>query len=123
MAAYDITSQANELIEMGVTEAELLAVHRRIEHYGDVWEAQSRAAESAFDYFYDTRKKAAERKATGTPAGQLATPRQVEFIMDLIHRGAHEEGGFMTGPTTRDEVAKMSRQAASGYITSLQGRY
>ncbi|NDO78469.1 hypothetical protein GKZ75_09590 [Kocuria indica] len=53
----------------------------------------------------------------------LATEPQVRYIMSLLNRGAHEEGGFMNGPTTEDGVRKLSKAAASSYITSLKGEY
>ena len=55
-----------------------------------------------------TTKAPAETTTTPT-AVNLATPRQVEYIMALIDRGAHEEGGFYSGPTTREKVAMMDQ--------------
>ena len=69
-------------------------------------------------------KAAADRVAAGQPA-ELATERQVDFIMSLIARRAAygEADGFMSGPTTREEIAKLSKAQASAYITSLKGGY
>ena len=69
-------------------------------------------------------KAAARRVAAGQPA-ELATERQVDFIMSLIARRAAygEADGFMSGPTTREEIAKLSKAQASAYITSLKGGY
>ena len=67
--------------------------------------------------------KAPAETTTAPTAGNLATPRQVEYIMALIDRGAHEEGGFYSGPTTREKVAMMDRKSASLYIDSLKGNY
>ncbi|WP_068802051.1 hypothetical protein [Corynebacterium phoceense] len=67
--------------------------------------------------------KAPTKTATAPTAVNLATPRQVEYIMALIDRGAHEEGGFYSGPTTREKVAMMDRKSASLYIDSLKGNY
>jgi pyruvate/2-oxoglutarate dehydrogenase complex dihydrolipoamide acyltransferase (E2) component len=58
-----------------------------------------------------------------TSSEQLATPRQVDYIMSLIAQGRHEEGGFHNGPTTREGVEQMTKQAASVYITSLKSDY
>ena len=69
-----------------------------------------------------TAKAPAQTDAAPT-AANLATPRQVEYIMALIARGAHEEGGFYSGPTTREKVAMMDRKSASLYIDSLKGNY
>ena len=52
---------------------------------------------------------------------ELATPAQVEFIMSLLSKGAHEEGGYIDGPVTHAGVAAMGRRAASAYIDSLRG--
>lgn len=56
-------------------------------------------------------------------AADLATPRQVDYIMSLIARGAHLEGGYYQGPTTREGVAAMTKASASAYINSLTNRY
>ena len=34
-----------------------------------------------------------------------------------------EADGFVSGPTTREEIAKLSKSQASAYITSLKGQY
>ena len=67
--------------------------------------------------------KAPAETVTAPTAVDLATPRQVEYIMALIARGAREEGGFYNGPTTREKVAMMDRKSASLYIDSLKGNY
>ena len=69
-------------------------------------------------------KAAADRVAAGQPA-ELATERQVDYIMSLIARRAAygEADGFMAGPTTREAVAKLSKSQASAYITSMKGGY
>lgn len=69
-------------------------------------------------------KAAADRVAAGQPA-ELATERQVDFIMSLVARRAAygEADGFMSGPTTREEIAKLSKSQASAYITSMKGQY
>ncbi|MEU3978365.1 hypothetical protein [Streptomyces bacillaris] len=55
----------------------------------------------------------------------LATPRQVEYILGLLaERGrSGEGGGFMTGPTDRAGIEKLTSDAASRYIDSLKGTY
>ncbi|MFF0822426.1 hypothetical protein ACFYUR_18850 [Micromonospora haikouensis] len=54
-----------------------------------------------------------------------ATTRQINYIMDLLARRkrAGDGGGFITGPTTREGVAKMTAEDASLYITSLTENY
>ena len=69
-------------------------------------------------------KAAADRVAAGQPA-ELATERQVNFIMSLVARRAAygEADGFMSGPTTREAIAKLSKSQASAYLTSMTGGY
>ena len=69
-------------------------------------------------------KAAARRVAAGQPA-ELATERQVDFIMKLLAwcGVSGEADGFMSGPTTREAVAKLSKAQASAYITSMKGGY
>lgn len=57
--------------------------------------------------------------------GPLATPRQVEFILQLLDRRERtgEGGGFFYGPTDRAGIEEMSKADASTYITSLKGDY
>ena len=68
-------------------------------------------------------KAGLQRKSAPRAAAEekLATPAQVDFIMALIAKGAHEEGGYIDGPVTRAGVAAMSSRAASAYIYSLRG--
>ena len=69
-------------------------------------------------------KAAARRVAAGQPA-ELATERQVDFIMKLLALCgvSGEADGFVSGPTTREAVAKLSKAQASAYITSMKGGY
>ncbi|MUN41389.1 helix-turn-helix domain-containing protein [Actinomadura litoris] len=57
--------------------------------------------------------------------GQLATPRQVDYILDLLEqrRISGEGGGFYLGPADRAAIEEMSKNEASVYITSLKGEY
>jgi hypothetical protein len=57
--------------------------------------------------------------------GELATPRQVEYILQLLEarKLSGEGGGFATGPTNRAEIELLSKGQASMYITSLKGDY
>ena len=60
--------------------------------------------------------------APGTP---MATPRQVGYILRLLAQRERngDGGGFMTGPTDRTGVERMTRADASLYITSLKEDY
>jgi hypothetical protein len=57
--------------------------------------------------------------------GALATPRQVDYILQLLARRERtgEGGGFFYGPTDRAGLEEMSKADASTYITSLKGDY
>lgn len=70
-------------------------------------------------------KDAAAVEAAPATSEPLATEKQVGFILTLLARRvrAGEGGGFMTGPTSRDAIAAMTRREASAYITSLKGDY
>lgn len=60
---------------------------------------------------------------TKRPAAPI-TERQINYIMTLIGRGAHEEGGFISGPApTYQELQAWDRRTASAYIDSLTGNY
>lgn len=57
--------------------------------------------------------------------GELATPKQVEYIVQLLaaRERSGEGGGFFYGPTDRAGIEEMSKIDASSYITSLKGDY
>lgn len=67
---------------------------------------------------------AAPAVTTATPVARgTITEAQATYILRLISRGAHEEGGFFAGPTDAAGVYAMSREDASLYIDSLTDRY
>lgn len=82
---------------------------------------ERKAAKAAEHAKKDTAE--AERAALTAEKGPLATPRQIDYIMTLLSQGRHHEGGFYNGPTTIEGIRKMSKAAASAYITSLTGNY
>ncbi|MFC1418607.1 hypothetical protein [Streptacidiphilus cavernicola] len=57
--------------------------------------------------------------------GELATPRQVDYILRLLaaRERSGEGGGFFYGPKDRAGIEEMSKADASSYITSLKGDY
>jgi hypothetical protein len=57
--------------------------------------------------------------------GELATYRQVDYILDLLEqrRITGEGGGFFVGPTDRAGIEELSKNEATMYITSLKGDY
>ncbi|MEU5157270.1 hypothetical protein [Glycomyces sp. NPDC021274] len=68
---------------------------------------------------------AARRAELTAQKGELATPRQIDYIMSLLAQReiSGEGGGFYYGPTTRAGVEEMSKAEASVYIRSLTGDY
>lgn len=61
--------------------------------------------------------------ARETRPANAATDKQVNLIMRLIVQGRHLEGGYFTGPVSRDEVENLTKQEASSYIDSMLGNY
>ncbi|MFD9004444.1 hypothetical protein ACFV0T_26385 [Streptomyces sp. NPDC059582] len=57
--------------------------------------------------------------------GELATPRQVAYILTLLERRQHsgDGGGFFYGPTSQAGIEELSKREASTYIDSLTGNY
>lgn len=70
----------------------------------------------------EAQAKADAERAAAEARGPLATDRQVSFIMSLL---AQHDGQNVTwyskGPTSRVEVARMTRSDASTYISALKG--
>jgi hypothetical protein len=64
----------------------------------------------------------AEARAT---KGELATVRQVDYILQLLaaREQSGEGGGFYIGPRDRAGIEELSKGEASLYITSLKGDY
>lgn len=119
----EITAEVTEMLASGWTEAQIEAISK-ISFQGRQWCAWNNRAE---DRFYATYRAFKARQTTpatpSTPPVEAATPKQIDFIMSLIGRGAHKEGGYFSGPTTRTEVAKLTKRQASQYIDSLKGGY
>lgn len=60
-----------------------------------------------------------QAKARAAQAGEeLATGRQVAFIMQLIEQDRHE-GLWMSAPRTEEAVRKMTKRQASQYISAM----
>lgn len=57
--------------------------------------------------------------------GELATKRQVDYILQLLaaRERSGEGGGFFSGPTNRAGIEELSKGEASMYIRSLKGDY
>lgn len=112
-AAKYLMQGADETAEQVIARATDTATKREETWAQDV----TRTAESRRDAAIER----AERDAAKT--APRATPKQVDYILRLIADGAHEEGGYFSGPTTRREIAAMTRRDASTYIDSLTGNY
>ncbi|MEV5204392.1 hypothetical protein [Streptomyces sp. NPDC053720] len=73
----------------------------------------------------DERGRAAVRSLVREAAAEAATPRQVQYILDLLaeRQSSGEGGGFYRGPEDAAGVARLTRTEASAYIDSLKGAY
>lgn len=128
MSGYDMTSEITAV--MAATGLDIAGLNRRLGYSsgavtedGGRYYAASRRVESAvYNLFYAIPAPTAPAPAAQA-AAPLASERQVSYIMSLIHRGAHHEGGFFSGPTTLAGVQSLTRSEASTYIDSLTGRY
>lgn len=68
----------------------------------------------------ETKPEPAKEEARGP----LATDRQVDYIMTLLaQHGGQNTTWFSAGPTTLEEVSRMTRRDASTYISALKGDY
>lgn len=88
---------------------------------------QKKAAADAAEAEAAAARRARETRLAELRAarGELATPRQVDYILQLLaHRErTGEGGGFFYGPRDRAGIEEMSKADASLYITSLKGDY
>lgn len=126
---YDITKK---LAEAGITAAEVNTAlstsrydHPITESTDADYARSSRDYDRVMTYIAKVQdeRAAAAAATTEAPAEEVATSKQVDFIMTMIARGAHTEGGFVRGPRTREAVATLTKSQASLYITSLKGEY
>jgi hypothetical protein len=138
---------------MGISTAEAAKIHQLAQDAGIADETVEQWTEELGDYRYaitshtgslkarnalEIRQRvkqhvtAQEEAATAPnaagaalPSEPLATPRQVEYIINLLARRDREGigSGFMDGPTDRAGIEKLTRKKASLYITSLKGEY
>lgn len=85
--------------------------------------AERDAVEAAESAVRDAR--AAQLNDLRTTRGELATPKQVEYILQLLLEREYsgEGGGFYYGPKDRAGIEEMTKREASTYITSLKGDY
>jgi len=105
-----------EIVSALGSDAEGMGRYRRLNGRSRRWiDAKLTQVELAAD-------EAAERART---AQNLATERQISYILDLLaqRRRSGEGGGFFNGPTDRAGIAALSRSEASAYIDSLKGDY
>lgn len=70
----------------------------------------------------EAEAKAEEERAAAEARGPLATEPQVNYIMTLLaQHGGQNTTWFSAGPTTLEEVSRMTRRDASTYISALKG--
>lgn len=131
MASWTVTKMIAEAAELGITVEQINEALPASYNGGLVredgpgaWITMNRRGYDRLADYLATAKAAAKPAPKPEPVAEpLATERQVDYIMSLIAGGAREEGGFYYGPTTRPEVAKLTRSQASTYITSLKKEY
>jgi hypothetical protein len=79
------------------------------------------------EYSHDLRRLEAVsiRRLIEERRENLATPRQVNYILDLLAQRNRDgdTSGFYNGPTDEAGVARLTRSEASTYINSLKGNY
>lgn len=135
-AGYEAQGLTLVLSTHGMTRAERMARKARwnvldgeavvasYDRFEDVPAAEPVAVEAEAEAVEVVEQAApAAPTAVEAPVRGTATDAQVARIMHLIADGAHEEGGFYAGPTTRAEIEGMSCDEASLYIDSLTGNY
>jgi len=85
--------------------------------------AEQDAVEAAEAAVRDARE--AQLAAARTQKGELATPKQVAYILRLLERRIYsgEGGGFFAGPTDQAGIEELSKREASLYIDSLTNSY
>src|SRR5690554_6131464 len=106
MSTYKII-RISELDDLGLSIEDLTNAHSRIETDYSVFTgkqewiiAKNRAAEDKAERIIADARARKTQPAPAATGEQLATARQVDFIMDLLarRRRSGEEGGFMSGP-------------------------
>ena len=94
---------------------------------GSAQRIQKKAEQDAIEAAEAAVREARETQLAEVRAkkGELATPKQVDYILTLLARREHsgEGGGFFSGPTDRAGLEELSKREASTYITSLKGDY
>jgi hypothetical protein len=91
----------------------------------DTKEYQRRQAEKARQAKLAQQDAVAREEYERQRLSRPATPRQVDYIMNLLRgrRNSTDMGGFFRGPTDRPGVAKLTQGEASMYIDSLTDNY
>lgn len=116
----------NHLLANGYTAEQILAAlgsDARGQGRGRAFTGQSRRWT---DRQLDTIEARTEQQAAAARrASGLATPAQVDYILDLLaqRRRTGDDSGFMTGPTDRAGIEQLTYNTASAYIDSLRGTY
>lgn len=96
---------------------------------GMVQDAERQLRSRGIDTRTPEQRQAAARAAAARAAAP-ATERQVAYLADLLRRGRHHEGGFVStrglvenGRPVMAELRRLTRAEASRLIDSLTGQY
>lgn len=131
---YQVVTQTGFINDKRVYQIAVINRNTGREEHRDVDSVEKaiRLCNNSQDYLDKQRaefaaKREAEAKAEGERAaaearGPLATEPQVNYIMTLLaQHGGQNTTWFSAGPTTLEEVSRMTRRDASTYISALKG--
>lgn len=135
---FKVVTQTGFINDKRVYEIAVVNRNTAREEHRDVDSVEKaiRLCNNCQDYLDKQRAELATKRETETkvetetkpePAkeearGPLATDRQVDYIMSLLSQhGGQNTTWFSAGPTTLEEVARMTRRDASTYISALKG--
>lgn len=122
--AHEAGLTDQQLIELADSVDGGMGMVTRLLHLEQLNRKQADRLESQIAATARKREQAARQAAAGT-SEPLATDRQVDYILTLLakRRRTGNNAGFMTGPTSREDIQRMTRQKASAYIDSLTETY
>jgi hypothetical protein len=136
MAQHNVTSTVNKLIAEGYTLEQIKAKADIRTDYNGGWIVWNRTEQSNLQSIGDEKRWAAQEaadKAAEARANNMATDRQVDYIISLLVERIRNgnEDGFMsthnlygaTGKISKQAVRNLTKTQASNMISSLKGDY
>ena len=105
-----------------------ILIHQAVQHAAGAeariqTDAEKQAVTEAERQVREARE--AQLAELGDQKGELATQRQIDYILLLLEKRqiSGEGGGFFQGPTDRAGIEELTKAEASAYITSLKDEY